>query len=129
VVEHTNPMLKKLFGKKENIGKVFIIPFHVKPLDNSIMPPDLGGAYVSCYVRGDTYIEATERALRKLAEDGLHPQEILGPVHEMVAPDWSVHIREQWKEYVDKLPSQSEFEASMASGKVVYGPFGSYNPQ
>lgn len=122
-------MLKKLFGKKENTRKVYIIPFQVKPLENSIMPSGLGGAYVSCYASGDTYVEATEMALRKLAEDGLHPEEILQPIHEMVASDWSVHIAEQWKEYVENLPPQSEFEESMASGKVVYGPFGSYNPQ
>ncbi|MBY6192140.1 hypothetical protein KUV22_17090 [Microbulbifer agarilyticus] len=121
-------MLKKLFGKKENTEKVFIIPFHVKPLENSIMPPELGGAYVSCYATGETYVEATEKALQKLAEDGLHPEEILQPINEMLASDWSVHINEQWKDYVSNLPTQSEFEASIISGKVVYGPFGSYNP-
>lgn len=87
------------------------------------------GAYVSCYAKGKTYVEATESALQKLAEDGLHPEEILQPINEMLASDWSVHINEQWKEYVSNLPTQSEFEASIISSKVVYGPFGSYNPE
>ena len=122
-------MLKKLFGKKESKEKVFIVPFHVKPLENSIMPSDLSGAYVSCYAAGETYVEATESALKKLSEDGLHPEEILQPINEMQVSDWVVHINDQWKEYVGNLPNQSEFETTIASGKVVYGPFGSYNPE
>lgn len=120
-------MLKKFFGKKENAEKVFIIPFHVKPLENSIMPSDLAGAYVSCYAKGASYVEAAESALKKLSEDGLHPEEILQPIHDMLASEWSTHVHEQWKDYVSSLPSQEEFENSIASGKVVYGPFGSYN--
>ncbi len=122
-------MLKKIFGKKKSVGKVFIIPFHVKALENSIMPEGLGGAYVSCYASGETYVQATERALNKLAQDGLHPEEILQPINEMPVSHWSAHINEQWKDYVSNLPSQNEFEASIAAGKVVYGPFGSYNPE
>ena len=90
--------------------KVFIIPFHIKALENSIMPPDAGGAYVSCYSQGTTYIEATEKALKKLAADGLHPEEVLQPIHEMESTDWAEHIKEAWGDYVDNLPTQSEFE-------------------
>jgi len=122
-------MLKKLFGKNKNTEKVFIIPFHVKPLENSIMPPALDGADVSCYAAAETYVEATESTLQKLVEDGLYPEEVLQPIHEMQACDWLMHINEQWPEHVSNLPSQSEFEASISSGKVVYGPFGSYYPE
>lgn len=45
--------------------KVFIVPFHVKRLENSIMPPEIGGAYVTCYSQGDTYVEAVENILKK----------------------------------------------------------------
>ena len=108
---------------------MFIIPFHVKALESSIMPSNTDGAYVSCYVKGETYVEATESALKKLAEDGLHPEEILQPIHEMPATEWLAHINEQWKDYVSNLPSQEEFESNISSGKVVYGPFGSYNSE
>ena len=112
----------------KNQEKVFIIPFHVKAMENSIMPSNLGGAYVNCYSAGQSYVEATEKALKKLSQDGLHPEEILQPIHEMPVSNWSNHINEQWKEYVASLPSQEEFEESIVSGGVVYGPFGSYNP-
>jgi hypothetical protein len=47
--------------------KVFVIQFHVNPMENSILPAGLGGAYVSCYSQGDRYIEATEYALINIA--------------------------------------------------------------
>ncbi|WP_459780524.1 hypothetical protein [Photobacterium sp. R1] len=103
-------MFKKLFAEKKGSKKVFIIPFHVKPLENSIMPPDLCGAYVSCYAAGETYIDATKSALRKLADDGLHPEEILQPIQEMQVSDWTVHINDLWEAYVSDLPGQSDFE-------------------
>jgi hypothetical protein len=108
--------------------KVFIIPFHVKAMDESIMPSDLGGAYVSCYCQGDTYVEATKSALKKLSEDGLYPEEILQPINEMDSGFWSEHLNETWPEHIDILPSQAEFEEAINAGQVVYGPFGSYNP-
>ena len=111
------------------MSKVFIIPVHVTALENSIMPPGLAGAYVNCYAQGETYIEAAEAALEQLGSDGLHPEEILQPIHEMDSAVWSDHIANQWPEYVKNLPSQTEFEEALSSGKVVYGPFGSYNPQ
>jgi predicted RNase H-like HicB family nuclease len=106
--------------------KVFIVPFHVKRLENSIIPPELAGAYVTCYSQGETYVEAVENILKKLAEDGLHPEEILQPVHEMDASSWSSHVKEAWPDYVDNLPEQSEFLEAISSNQVVYGPFGSY---
>lgn len=93
------------------------------------MPPDLGGAYVSCYSQGETYVQATDKALKKLHSDGLHPEEILQPIHEMESSSWSEHIKEQWADYIDNLPTQEEFNETIASGSVVYGPFGSYNPK
>lgn len=109
--------------------KVFVIPFHVKPMENSIMPPGLGGAYVSCYSHGDTYIEATENALIKLKSDGLYPEEILQPIHEMESSLWADHVKDQWPDHIEHLPTQQEFNDIIASGDVVYGPFGSYNPK
>ena len=109
--------------------KVFIIPFHVKAMGNSIMPPDFGGAYVSCYSQGATYVEATEKALKKLAVDGLHPEEILQPIHEMESSAWTAHVKETWPDYIDNLPTQADFEEAIDSDEIVYGPFGSYNPQ
>ena len=120
-------MFRKLFSKNRDRGKVFI-PLHVQALEKSIMPPDLGGAYVSCYTSGASYLEATEKALKKLADDGLHPEEILQPIHEMPISNWTVHINEQWRAHVGNLPGQTQFEEQIKSGEVVYGPFGSYAP-
>ncbi|PHV10067.1 hypothetical protein [Chitinimonas sp. BJB300] len=106
--------------------KVFIIPFHVRRLDISIMPAGFSGGYVSCYSPGNDYVEATKKALGKLAEDGLNPEEILQPIHEIDTKNWSRHISEQWPDQADSLLDQDEFEKEMASGHVVYGPFGSY---
>lgn len=93
------------------------------------MPLDLGGAYVSCYSKGDSYVEATKSALKKLNADGLHPEEILQPIHEMDSSLWREHLEEQWPEYLDSLPTQDEFNEAIVTGEVVYGPFGSYSPQ
>ncbi len=108
--------------------KVFVIPFHVKALEHSIMPNDFGGAYVSCYAQGSTYIEATEKILKKLESDGLKAEEMLEPVYEMDSDSWCEHIENQWPEYIDSLLTQDEFNEAIASDEVVYGPFGSYNP-
>ena len=108
-------MTRNLFKKKEVNEKVFIIPFHVTPLKNSIMPENLEGAYVSCYTKGATYEEATKSSLQKLAQDGLHPKEILQPIHEMPVSSWSQHIQEQWPSHINSLPSQNEFEERIAS--------------
>ncbi|MET1079029.1 MAG: hypothetical protein ABWY06_13525 [Pseudomonas sp.] len=121
-------MFRKLFSKNRAQEKIFIMPFHVKALEKSIMPPDFGGAYVSCYTSGASYLEATEKALEKLANDGLHPEELLQPIHEMPISDWTAHINEQWRDHVGNLPTQTKFEKHMESGGVVYGPFGSYSP-
>ena len=107
--------------------RVFVVPFHVKGLENSIMPPEIGGAYVTCYSQGDTYVDAVENILKKLAEDGLHPEEILQPVHKMDAASWDSHVKETWPDYADNLPLQSEFVETIRANHVVYGPFGSYN--
>lgn len=109
--------------------RVFIIPFHVSPLEGSIMPSALSGAYVNCYSQGDTYVDATERALEKLALDGLYPEEILKPIYEMESTSWAEHVSESWPDYVDQLPSQAEFSEAIESNSVVYGPFGSYDTQ
>jgi hypothetical protein len=95
-------------------------------MQNSILPTDFSGAYVSCYSAANDYVEAAEKALRKLAEDGLHPEEVLQPVHEMSAANWSQHVSEMWPDQTSSLPNQIEFENAMKKGGVVYGPFGSY---
>lgn len=106
--------------------KVFIIPFHVRRMERSIMPKEFSGAYVSCYSAADDYVEAAKKALRKLSEDGLHPEEILQPIHEMSLENWSQHVSEMWPDRADTMLGQVEFEDAMKRGRVVYGPFGSY---
>ena len=121
-------MFKKLFKKKET-RKAFIIGFHVKPMSNSIMPPEMGGAYVDCFSMGKGYEEATKKALDKLLSDGLHPEEILEPILELDISEWFSYAIDRWPDYIDSVATQLEFEESMTSGNVVYGPFGAYNPQ
>ena len=111
------------------MNKVFIIPFHVKAQKNSIMPEDLGGAYVSCYAIGNSYVDATEKALNKLAEDGLYPEEILQPINQLELGSWEEYLKESWSEYIDEFPKQDEFEQAMHAGKIIYSPFASYDPQ
>jgi hypothetical protein len=106
--------------------KIFIIPFHVCRRETSIMPMEFSGAYVSCYAPGHDYAEAAQKALTKLAADGLQPEEILQPIHAMDAENWSRHVSEKWPDQASSLLGQVEFENTMKSGGVVYGPFGSY---
>ena len=109
--------------------KVFIIRFHVKALENSIMPSTVGGAYVSCFAKGVSYAEAMDVAIKKLTEDGLYPEEVLEPVHEMDLSSWAIYIEDEWPEYVNNLPSQLDFEKAIKLGEAVYGPFASYAPK
>lgn len=90
------------------------------------MPLELSGAYVSCYAAGNDYVEATQKSLKKLSEDGLHPEEILQPIFEMDSEDWTKHISEMWADHTASLLTQIEFEDAIKHDKVVYGPFGSY---
>lgn len=90
------------------------------------MPSSISGAYVSCYAAGSDYVEATQKALSQLSADGLHPEEILQPVHEMESASWAMHVKETWADHVSSLLTQEEFEDVISNGGVVYGPFGSY---
>lgn len=110
-----------------NMTKVFIIPFHVKRAADSILPPDASGAYVSCYAAGKDYVEAVQKALRQLGEDGLRAEEILEPVHEMKSESWARHVLETWADQAAGLPNQARFEAAMKDGEVIYGPIGTYD--
>lgn len=108
------------------MSKVFIIPVHVKRTAESIMPPELSGAYVSCYASAREYIEATKKALQRLSDDGLFTEEILEPIQEMDSGDWSEHIVATWPDQAESLPTQEEFDEVIQRGGVVYGPFASY---
>lgn len=90
------------------------------------MPPDVSGAYVSCYSTGKDYVEATERSLKKLSADGLYPEEIMQPIYEILSKNWTQHVGEMWPKQAGSLLSQAEFEDIVKGGGVVYGPFGSY---
>jgi hypothetical protein len=108
------------------MSKIFIIPFHVTRMETSIMPSQLAGGYVSCYTLADDYVDATTRSLQRLKDDGLYPKEILQPVQEMATESWSAHVKETFPGHEDRLPTQVEFETTVADGGVVYGAFASY---
>jgi hypothetical protein len=108
------------------LDEVFVIPFRVRPVGSSIMPPEYAGAYVNCYAAGSDYREAVEKALKRLSEDGLYPDEVLEPVLKMATEEWTQHISEQWPDYVAAMPDQVEFQKAINEGAVVYGPFGTY---
>jgi len=91
------------------------------------MPENLSGAYVDCYTSGDTYVEATKKALARLLQDGLYPEEVLPNVREMHSDLWTEHVKESWPDYIDSLPKQDEFEEFIRGDGVIYGPFSSYD--
>ncbi|WP_460158959.1 hypothetical protein [Pseudomonas sp. S3_E11] len=91
------------------------------------MPSDFSGAYVSCCASGIDYVDAAQKALKRLSDDGLYPIEILEPIHEMNSGNWFEHIKEQWVDHFESMPTQLEFEEAIQNNKVVYGPFGSYS--
>ena len=121
-------MLKKILGREQK-DKVFIIGFHVKPMENTIMPPDMDGAYVDCFCMGNTYEDAAKNSLDKLAKDGLYPEEVLESVLEMEIEQWSTYVKDRWPDYLDGILAQQDFETTVRSGGVVYGPFTGYNPR
>jgi len=108
------------------LDNVFIVPFHVKRDREAIMPENVAGAYISCYAAADSYEVAVGICLSALKADGLRVEEILQPINIMNISDWSKHIVEQWPDQASQMLSQKEFESSVRSGSVVYGPFGSY---
>ena len=107
--------------------KIFVIPFHVRRGVDSIIPVNVSGAYVSCFTRGGSYVEATEKALAQLQRDGMVPEEILQPIFELAAGGWNRYVKEKWPNYVESLPNQIDFDKAMQDDLVVYGPFGSYS--
>jgi len=110
-----------------SVIKVYIIPFHVKRMDISIMSLDIGGAYVSCYVASDNYINAIKLALKKLNSDGLYPEEILQPINEIEVSSWGEYIHTTWPDHLDWFPNCIEFELAMKSSCVLYSPFAYYD--
>jgi hypothetical protein len=105
---------------------VFIVPVHVKRAEKSIMPESISGAYVSCYTVSETYQFAVKKCLAALQSDGMYTEKILQPISMIRTADWEQHVLDQWPSYIGQMPNQSEFEAAMMCGDVVYGPFGSY---
>jgi hypothetical protein len=120
-------MVHGLYVETKLVTKVYIIPFHVKGLAGSIMPEGLSGAYVSCYVGSNNYVDATRLALKKLADDGLHPEEILQPINEMEMSSWGDYLQTTWPDHLDSFPNSTEFELAIKSGRVIYSPFASYD--
>lgn len=103
-----------------------MVPFKVKPMAVSIMPPGTSGAAVRCYVSAPNPREAVETCLAALREDGIALEELVLPIGVMQANKWAQHVSEQWPDYASQLPTQEEFENSIKAGKVVYGPFGTF---
>ena len=91
------------------------------------MPTNLLGAYVDCYTAGLDYVEAINKSLKKLSDDGLLYTEILPSVYEMDSNNWEKHVMDKWLEYASTLIGQVEFEDAIKNDKVVYGPFISYD--
>lgn len=108
------------------MDEIFIVPFHVKRTESSIIPDNATGAYVSCYVKADGYKQAIESCVASLGMDGLRIAEILQPIHSMDSSQWGQHIQDQWPDQASQMLSQKEFESAMEAGKVLYGPFGAY---
>ena len=90
------------------------------------MPSDVSGAYVSCYVEADTYVTAVKKCMSALQTDGFQIADVLQPIHSMAVSDWSSHVNEQWPDHRGQMQSQAAFEDAIADGKVIYGPFASY---
>lgn len=109
------------------MNKIFAIPFHVTPLENSIMPAEIGGAYVDCFVAADEYTEATKKALAKLASDGLNPKEILNPIQQIEVEAWDRYLQSNWKDYTDHFLKGKDLHDAVQSSVVMYGPFSCYN--
>ena len=111
----------------DNMTTVFLMGFRVSPLENSIMPEGMSGAYVRCYSGLEKFEDALNSAMEKLQSDGLFPEEVLDPIHQMDSSEWSLHVDDNYYEHANSLPTQKEFVQAIESGKVVYGPFGGYN--
>lgn len=108
-------------------NRIFVIPVHVTPRGETIMPDGLGGAYVNCYVGAAHYVEAAERVMKGLASDGLHPEAILEPIQELELTAWEAYLESNWREYRQHFPRTEAMEGAVAEGRVIYGPFASYN--
>lgn len=125
-------MLSQMFRKlrkRKDLGTAYAIGFHVKPAKETIMPSELGGAYVHGFCKASTQESAAQKIYEKLLSDGLIPEEILPKSFEMNIEEWTVFAIEYWPEYVQQLHTQEEFEEIILGGGVVYGPFSAYNPQ
>lgn len=109
--------------------QVYAFTVHVTGTPGSIMPPELGGAYVRCYATGPDHEVAGRRIVAKLRADGLNVEEVRQQMLQFDASQWALHVKDNWPEYAADLASQAEFDEAMAEGRVVYGPFGGYNPQ
>jgi hypothetical protein len=110
------------------MNKIFLIPLHVTPLPGSIMPTELKGAYVDCFVGAMDYIEATKKALDKLARDKLYPKEILNSIQSMELDAWDSYLASAWAQYVDHFPIKAEIRNIIEEGGAFYGPFSSSRP-
>lgn len=106
--------------------KIFAINCQVKRAPKSIIPEGFSGAFVTCYSCSSDYEIAARAIIKKLRNDGLEVIGIESEINELAPGCWDSHIATQWPEHIDSLPSQTEFDAAMESGKVVYGPFGTF---
>lgn len=106
---------------------VFIILCKVHALTNEFMPASISKAFVNCYTHADSYEEAGKKVLNQLTNDGIHLDEIISPIYEMPVQNWEMHIKEQYKNLLPQMLTQSEFESAIAEDKVVYGIFGGFN--
>lgn len=109
------------------MAKIYIIPFHVKGGNDSILPEGLERAFVSCYVVSENYIDATKLALKKLSDDGLYPEEILQPINEIDISFWPDYLNDVWPDFLDNFPKSFGLDLDTSSNNVIYSPFAAYD--
>lgn len=100
---------------------VFRIGVHVRPMEGTQLPPDVGGAFVNIYIGIDDIRKAIDIAEGTLLEDCYKPFRVY-EAYEIDIEDFEGDVEENEEGY----PTLRELEEIRGNNGFWYGPFNTY---
>lgn len=107
---------------------LYRINIHVGRGNNTEMPADRAGAYVSVFVGAQNHEAAARLAVSHLARQGFEFIDIAdGKIHLIDPTSWDTFIQASWPDFVDHFPNQGNVIQRLDSEFLCTGPFANYD--
>jgi hypothetical protein len=115
-------------GRKRGSATIFAIRMSVRA-GAKALPAPLIGAHVIAFSIAAEPREAVVNSVNALQAMGYEFENVLPEGFSMPLGDWGSYVDRVWPEFRDAFPSQSEIDARLADGGVVFSPFAGFDSE